>query len=314
MGADDYLIKPFAFAELVARLRALYRRPAEAVPTVLKGGSVTLDPASRQVWRGANEVFLPKKEFRILEYMMRQPGRIVTRAMIAEHACGLRVPERDERHRCPRPAAPEKTGRSISGGVDPDCAWVWISLHNRSVTRRLPVRWRLTLWFTALLALTLVLFGSIVFVELRARLYTSFDDQILDQAELTRAHITIQNGMPAFATTGQLSSEYFLRLFDGDGRVIADTSPNPTEMLWDHAVVASALAGNTEFSTFIFSDDPTEEPVQSDVSEVSPNRPIKCDQPSGLSSRHRADTRKSRPCDCRRTCNMLSIATMLMSR
>jgi len=86
VGADDYLIKPFAFAELVARLRALYRRPAQAVPTVLKGGSVTLDPASRRVWRGANEVFLPKKEFRILEYMMRQPGRIVTRAMIAEHA------------------------------------------------------------------------------------------------------------------------------------------------------------------------------------------------------------------------------------
>ena len=92
VGADDYLIKPFAFAELVARLRALYRRPAEAVPTVLKGGGVTLDPASRRIWRGANEVFLPKKEFRILEYMMRQPGRIVTRAMIAEHALGSEFP------------------------------------------------------------------------------------------------------------------------------------------------------------------------------------------------------------------------------
>jgi len=86
VGADDYLIKPFAFAELAARLRALYRRPAGALPVVLRGGSVTLDPASRRVWRDANEVFLPKKEFRILEYMMRQPGRIVTRAMIAEHA------------------------------------------------------------------------------------------------------------------------------------------------------------------------------------------------------------------------------------
>ena len=92
VGADDYLIKPFAFAELVARLRALYRRPAQAVPTVLKGGSVTLDPASRRVWRGANEVFLPKKEFRILEYMMRQPGRVVTRAMIAEHVWDSEFP------------------------------------------------------------------------------------------------------------------------------------------------------------------------------------------------------------------------------
>jgi two-component system OmpR family response regulator len=85
-GADDYLVKPFAFAELVARLRALYRRPAEAMPVVLEGGGVTLDPASRRVWRGAREVFLPKKEFRILEYMMRQPGRVLTRAMISEHA------------------------------------------------------------------------------------------------------------------------------------------------------------------------------------------------------------------------------------
>jgi two-component system, OmpR family, response regulator len=85
-GADDYLVKPFAFVELAARLRALYRRPAEAVPVVLEGGSVRLDPASRRVWRGADEVVLPKKEFRILEYMMRQPGRVVTRAMIAEHA------------------------------------------------------------------------------------------------------------------------------------------------------------------------------------------------------------------------------------
>ena len=85
-GADDYLVKPFAFAELAARLRALYRRPAEAVPAVLEVGDVTLDPASRRVWRGAREVFLPKKEFRILEYMLRQPGRVLTRAMIAEHA------------------------------------------------------------------------------------------------------------------------------------------------------------------------------------------------------------------------------------
>ena len=85
VGADDYLVKPFAFAELVARLRALHRRPAETLPVVLEGGSVTLDPASHRVWRGAREVFLPKKEFRILEYLMRQPGRVVTRAMIAEH-------------------------------------------------------------------------------------------------------------------------------------------------------------------------------------------------------------------------------------
>ena len=84
-GADDYLVKPFAFAELAARLRALVRRPAEAVPTVLQHGDLILDPATRQVWRGGHEIGLANKEFRILEYLMRQPGRVLTRTMIAEH-------------------------------------------------------------------------------------------------------------------------------------------------------------------------------------------------------------------------------------
>jgi heavy metal sensor kinase len=137
------------------------------------------------------------------------------------------------------------------------------------VTRRLPVRWRLTLWFTALLGMTLVLLGSVVFIGLRARLYESFDDQILDQAELARANITIQNGKPAFATEGQSSSEYFLRLLDGDGHVVADTHPNLTEMSSDDAVVTRALAGETEFTTFIVSGDPTDERAYSDARKES---------------------------------------------
>jgi two-component system, OmpR family, response regulator len=84
-GADDYLVKPFAFVELAARLRALYRRPTDTLPTVLRVGNVTLDPATRKVWLGDDEIQLPNKEFRILEYMLRQPGRVLTRAMIAEH-------------------------------------------------------------------------------------------------------------------------------------------------------------------------------------------------------------------------------------
>lgn len=84
-GADDYLVKPFAFVELAARLRALYRRPADTVPTILRVGNVTLDPATRKVWLRDEEIQLPNKEFRILEYMLRQPGRVLTRTMIAEH-------------------------------------------------------------------------------------------------------------------------------------------------------------------------------------------------------------------------------------
>jgi DNA-binding response OmpR family regulator len=84
-GADDYLTKPFAFAELSARLRALSRRPVETLNPILTVGDLRLDPTTRQVWRGNNEYSIPNKEFRILEFLMRHPQRILTRSMIAEH-------------------------------------------------------------------------------------------------------------------------------------------------------------------------------------------------------------------------------------
>jgi len=84
-GADDYLIKPFALAELTARLRALIRRPPEALDPILRAGDLRLDPATRRLWRSDMEIQLPNKEFRILEYLMRNPHRVLTREMIAEH-------------------------------------------------------------------------------------------------------------------------------------------------------------------------------------------------------------------------------------
>jgi DNA-binding response OmpR family regulator len=84
-GADDYLIKPFAFAELAARLRALVRRPPETAGTTLQVGRLRLDPAVHRVWADEVEVDLPNKEFRILEYLMRNPNRVLTRSMIADH-------------------------------------------------------------------------------------------------------------------------------------------------------------------------------------------------------------------------------------
>lgn len=84
-GADDYLVKPFAFAELSARLRALARRPAAALTTILQVGDIRLDPAHHRVWRGEREITLPNKEFRILEYLLRHPNLVLTRTMIAEH-------------------------------------------------------------------------------------------------------------------------------------------------------------------------------------------------------------------------------------
>jgi two-component system, OmpR family, response regulator len=85
-GADDYLIKPFSFAELLARLRALTRRGLSERRTVLEVGSLRLDPATRQVWRKDVQLELSAKEFALLETFMRRPGHVLSRIDLLDHA------------------------------------------------------------------------------------------------------------------------------------------------------------------------------------------------------------------------------------
>ena len=93
-GADDYMTKPFSLAELTARLRALVRRGPVERPTVLEAGDLRLDPATREVRRGAAEIELSAREFALLETFMRRPGQVLAQRQLLEAAWDLGYEQR----------------------------------------------------------------------------------------------------------------------------------------------------------------------------------------------------------------------------
>ena len=88
-GADDYLVKPFSLDELIARIKALLRRPTEAIPIVVKIGNLSLDTRTRRVFLGKRQLQLTAKEYALLEYLMRHPDQVLDREQISEHLWGF---------------------------------------------------------------------------------------------------------------------------------------------------------------------------------------------------------------------------------
>jgi DNA-binding response OmpR family regulator len=88
-GADDYLAKPFAFEEFLARVRALLRRGSEQRTAMLKLADLTLDPVQREVKRGTRRIVLTPREYALLEYFLRNAGRVLTRPLLAQHVWGV---------------------------------------------------------------------------------------------------------------------------------------------------------------------------------------------------------------------------------
>jgi DNA-binding response OmpR family regulator len=87
-GADDYLLKPFHLQEILARIRALFRRDMHAREPILKIQDISLDPVEKVVWKGAHRIQLTRKEFGILEYLMRHPDEVISQEELLEHVWG----------------------------------------------------------------------------------------------------------------------------------------------------------------------------------------------------------------------------------
>jgi DNA-binding response OmpR family regulator len=192
-GADDYLTKPFAFEVLLARLRALMRRGAAPRPVDLRVADLVLDPATHLVSRGKTRILLTKKEYALLECLMRRARTVVPRSVLIDEVWGF---EGDIENNT-LDAFIRLLRTKIDSGFEPKLA----SNHSRrgvllarggSGMKFHSIGFRLTLWYFVILALALAAFGAAMWSGLRRSMYAAIDDTLRDRARGVGKFIEIQ--------------------------------------------------------------------------------------------------------------------------
>ena len=183
-GADDYLVKPFAFAELLARLRALVRRGTVERPPVIEVGDLRLDPATRQVWRGEVEIDLSAKEFTLLETFMRHAGYVLSRTQLLEQAWEYDFEHRSNVVEVYVRYLRRKIDMPVRAQVDRDGARRRLpTAEGRGPLSRLSIRLRLTLVFAAVIAVVLAATGVFVYLQFEHELDAAIDAGLRSRAD-----------------------------------------------------------------------------------------------------------------------------------
>ena len=263
-GADDYLTKPFEFRELLARLRALFRRSVELRPAKIQIADLVLDTAGQNAVRGDRAIVLTTKEYALLEFLARNSGRVIGRAEIAEHVwdeefdpfsnlievyinrlrrkidAGSAIPllhtRRGSGYVLSLPAEQDSSGAAARGQIGPQVAGKSPAGPNKSQAKAVfdSVRVRLTLWYTAVLACVLVVLAFATYFILRRDSLQRSDSSLAElgsaflvtvNAELQDAPGNIHAASEAAIAEHKFRDVVFFILDDQDQVVVASASP-----------------------------------------------------------------------------------------